>query len=360
MAFCAIENANDDFFSRFPKLEILEFQKFHSTQFPPLDYLIKNTIRQNTKILLDLSADRDIIDFDQDFKNLRSLKIHALDVTYYKYLRNLNELNVINTQFDDLNIIVNCLIHLKDLNLGFGEGRVLKKGTFKMLTKLNSLHLAFYSLEQIEANAFEGLNELTYLYIYSTHGIKHGLQTNSFNCLQGLRNLSLWLQFTFIGSDFFDNFPNLVDLTVRHSRLHLTQRTLVSLVDLKTLNLLECRLDKLPYNALSQLTKLRALSFYNNQLTWIEKDAFANLSELLTIDFSSNRLTCLHKNVFNGLVSLESLNLRMNRLAEFNVECLRKTPNLRTISMDERVSNLDVVKFQLKNVGIQFFNTSWK
>nr|AIO08223.1 variable lymphocyte receptor C [Petromyzon marinus] len=129
------------------------------------------------------------------------------------------------------------------------------------------LQLDFNQLASIDAKAFWGLSNLTYLTITSNNQ----LQT--------------------LPAGVFDQ-----------------------LTELGTLGLQSNQLKSLPERVFDKLTKLTLLDLYNNQLQSIPKGAFDKLTNLQTLELSTNQLQSVPHGAFDKLTNLQTLDLRNNKL----------------------------------------------
>lgn len=97
------------------------------------------------------------------------------------------------------------------------------------------------------------------------------------------------------------------------------------LPSLRKLDLVSCKIRKIPSLAFSGLSGLKEMSVqtFNNRLSAavileVEEDAFTGLNDLRKLNFTHNNLWTLPKGIFCGLSSLTSLNLSVNYLQDMN------------------------------------------
>jgi len=97
------------------------------------------------------------------------------------------------------------------------------------------------------------------------------------------------------------------------------------LPSLRKLDLVSCKIRKIPSLAFSGLSGLREMSVqtFNNMVSAaiileVEEDAFTGLNDLRKLNFTHNNLWTLPKGVFCGLSGLTALNLSVNYLQDLN------------------------------------------
>jgi Leucine-rich repeat (LRR) protein len=294
---------------------------------------------------------------DETFKSLKSLSVLHIRAENFRFgegkwlecLTNLRELNLSDVKLDRADLIgIGC--HLTKLEkfqfekffLGHIKLNNLSREVLSGLRALKSLHFQGIFIENIESNAFECLNGLTELTLTDVH-IPLELTSSSFGRLKLLRRLNFTDNSlkTIKDEFFFQNFPNLRHLNLRHSYdLTLTPLVFQKLTNLVSLNL-------------SQINDVLA------------ENVFVNLNRLNRLSLRRCELASLVEGWFNGLGELRELDLGENRLGKFNFEILRQMPKLKRISLcffqsDETSNAREFLNLGIELVDFDLFNQEIK
>lgn len=358
---CRLVNVEHDFLKKFSNLEKFEYR---SRSGEGESFLLLKQSLSDLKNLMFLSLNiygpLQTLDFLREMHNLVILKfndskiIGSIAKDTFKQLNNLEHLqirakkgnwmrNLINLKsldFDDMGCddedaeldvdYFQYLTNLCKLKYANGTISVLASNTFKALGHLKSLSLDLPKIQQIEEQAFNGLEEelvelnLNFPNLFS-------LKSASLKNLGGLQKLSINGS-TLSDAEIFFNLPNLLCLKCLNClfTFEMTERTFSQQKSLKKLEIYCYRLLNLPENVFTHLNNLTHLSLRGNRL--------------LMLTFNENS--------FNGLDDLRELNLYLNPLIEFNMSVLTKMTKLQRLILNPQVRNfnVDLVKVNFPNI----------
>ncbi|CAF3409103.1 unnamed protein product [Rotaria sp. Silwood1] len=253
--------------------------------------------------------------------NLRSLKLINLNLieiknrTFIKY-RKLEQLSIIKSQIKSIESDgLISLINLRYLNL---EQNLLNDSSWNSLIKyLPNLEMLYLS-----QNNFNYLKKIHLTYLKILDLSSNGLQYIDRNIFQSLEKL--YLQ---------NNEINSLQLTF-----------LLSLKNLKELNLDFNRLTFLPENLFQFNNKLIYLSLQGNDLNYLTNKSFYGLNNLIYLNLARNRLQFhINQQPFQNLNSLEILNLDRNLYL-----------NLTKLSFSGLDRNL--IELSLQNCNLTYIN----
>ena len=210
--------------------------------------------------------------------------------------------------FDGLN-------NLTVLYLPNNELSTLPSGIFDNLTQLTRLLLGNNKLSTLPSDIFDNLTQLTELHLWRNQ--LSTLPSNIFDNLTQLTELHLEdNQLSTLPSDIFDNLTQLAWLWLGENQLStLPSDIFDNLTQLIWLYLPENELSTLPSGIFDNLTQLRALLLRQNELSTLPSDIFDNLTQLGSVSLSENELSTLPSDIFDNLTQLELLYLNDNQLS---------------------------------------------
>ena len=228
--------------------------------------------------------------------------ITSLDLS----LKNITRLKI--GDFDGLN-------NLTVLYLPNNELSRLPSGIFDNLTQLTRLLLGNNELSRLPSNIFDNLTQLTELHLWSNE--LRTLPSGIFDNLTQLTRLHLRNnELSRLPSDIFDNLTQLTELWLGGNNLStLPSGIFDNLTQLTWLYLPDNNLSTLPSGIFDNLTQLGALLLGNNELSRLPSDIFDNLTQLGGLHLGGNELSRLPSGIFDNLTQLESLYLRNNELS---------------------------------------------
>nr|AIO08181.1 variable lymphocyte receptor C [Petromyzon marinus]AIO08246.1 variable lymphocyte receptor C [Petromyzon marinus] len=155
------------------------------------------------------------------------------------------------------------------------------------------LQLDYNQLASIDAKAFWGLSNLTYLTITSNPQLQY-LPVGVFDQLKHLNELRLYQnQLKSLPPRVFDSLTKLTELQLHTNQLQSIEAGLFDkLTNLQTLDLQSNQLQSIPAGAFDKLTNLQTLSLSTNQLQSVPDGAFDSLAQLSNLQLYNNPWDC--------------------------------------------------------------------
>ena len=223
---------------------------------------------------------------------------------------------------------------LTRLYLDNNELRVLDSNAFNGLPALERLGLSENRITAVDPNTYNGLDSLTRLFLNNNE--LRVLDPDAFNRLPALEALYLYHNaLTWLPTDVFHGLSNLKDLRLAHNDLTTLQKgTFEGLTNLTGLDLYENSLASLEPGTFAGLPKLRTLSLMYNELSSLDEDIFEDNSELYWLHLHNNQLDDLPSDVFDNLPILSVLLLNDNQLTSLDEELFDGLSSLRTLHLD--------------------------
>eukprot|EP00434_Breviolum_minutum_P037526 symbB.v1.2.033275.t1/scaffold4105.1/size64512/7 len=240
--------------------------------------------------------------------------------------------------------------HTTQMSLANSSLVAMPAGRFKHLKCLKILDLGRAKLEELDSDAFLGLEKLQLLSM--SENLLTNLSAAHLSHLPTLHHL-------FLGgkADKEDKKRGLIAGNKIHS---LPSDLFQKNPQLQTFDISENYLKSLPNGLLKGLKALRTLDLHNNKLSHLPPDSFSGLTALKTLDLGSSvyeKVVVLHNNrlsaspseflsflqknelselpseVFSGLTALETLNLEWNQLSELPSEVFSGLTALQTLDL---------------------------
>nr|AIO08261.1 variable lymphocyte receptor C [Petromyzon marinus] len=151
------------------------------------------------------------------------------------------------------------------------------------------LQLDFNQLTSIDAKAFRGLSNLTYLTITSNPQLQ-SLPVGVFDQLKNLNELRLdFNKLKSLPSGVFDRLTKLKELWLNSNQL-----------------------QSIPAGAFDKLTRLEKLYLERNQLQSIPHGAFDHLTKLEDLRLNENKLQSVPEGAFDNLINMQNMQLHDN------------------------------------------------
>jgi Leucine-rich repeat (LRR) protein len=208
----------------------------------------------------------------------------------------------------------NGLNQLTELYLSWNQLSVLNNSVFNGLSQLKKLDLHNNYLTTLNNGIFNGLDQLTELDLGANQLTI--LNNGIFSELSQLTYLSLWgNKLTALNNGIFSKLSQLTELDLGANQLTILNNGIFSeLSQLTYLSLESNKLTALSNGVFSKLSQLTELDLGVNQLTILNNGVFSELSQLTDLDLGSNQLTILENGIFSRLNQLQSLSLWYNYL----------------------------------------------
>ncbi|XP_062981660.1 toll-like receptor 5 [Elgaria multicarinata webbii] len=269
----------------------------------------------------------------------------------------LLELNISHSFIFSLNpYVFQYLADLKFLDLNSNNINQIQKEAFFGLQSLERLYLSDNLLGELLAYSFKGLHNLIYLDLQHNHigVIQEGtfehlprlqevyLRDNALKVIRSLPNLN----YAFLGDNRLSSTGTNRITAINATNLDLEGNRLGNLGDLyELLRIPDVQFIFLrnnhfsycyKYNDVANNSQLRYLDLGDNMLSLVWQrglclDVFKALSKLETLHLDNNYLSLLPEGIFSGLVSLNRLNLASNQLNYISHSAF--PPSLRNLSL---------------------------
>ena len=264
------------------------------------------------------------------------------------HLKNLKELDLTFNQLTDVPNLCS-LSNLQILHISVNELKRIPD--LNGLFKLKELHLSNNKIEEIDSDAFDGLN-LEKLFLSGNH-----LEEISFG-IPSLKELNLFDNYiSSLSADTFQGFPLLETLVLKsNSVCSIESDTFLCLPNLINLDLNDNLIEKAFPNAFSGLNKLKTLKLGACETNKFDYKLFQSLSSLKLLSISNNTyskekqeppLKEINSRIFTYLVNLEILTLRGWIINSFEENLLKSLGKLKV---------LDIKHSKLNNCNKNIFN----
>lgn len=290
---------------------------------------------------------------DKAFSTMSQAIIHISPTTLYNQLKNLKELQILNTSNSSLINIkpLSGLLNLRSLDLSDNNLKSIPS-EISALKQLESINLEGNSIE----NYPDVLSELTSLKKLDLSHTNIKNLPESFGNLTSLEELILpaWI------TEFPESFVNLKELKklvasnlpkslgefkklemfiLRDGKMEVLSDSIMELKSLKTLEIDNCRNLKSISNSLGNLVLLKTLKITgNNSLEKLPESLF-NLNSLQSLNLYNNNIESL-PDEFGSFPLLERLNLSNNELKNISYS-IYKLNNLIDFSIENNPLELN-------------------
>ena len=251
----------------------------------------------------------------------------------------------------------------------------LTSNAFKDYRKLTKLYLTSAKIETLEADSFLGLKHLTYLKLV-LHKKSNQINPNAFNglnqleCLfiefsaQNLENLDLhvceslshlkriqfnnclqktsdtdWIKSKTKWQTLFTHVKRLTTFELFEASFHSIDDSFFSKINqLEILTLMHTRLNTVDINGLRGLSQLQECNISFNDLKTLNLQSFANLPQLKCLYLYFNQIKSLENTtngsiIFNTFPNLEHLDIESNEIAELKPNVFRGMTRLQVLNV---------------------------
>lgn len=188
----------------------------------------------------------------------------------------------------DFSDAMDKFVNLQSLRIAQSNFRYVERSRIAAFKRIEKLDFLYNKMDELAADTFDDLKNLTKLSIYSNDNLKeiHG------QLLKELRNLKeIYLyrnRIEILAKDLFRNNEKLEKIHIAGNNIKVLHRDLfVEQRNLRWLDLSGNIIEILPEGLFRNNQKLEEINFFNNQIKTIETD-FQNLSRLSFIDLEDN------------------------------------------------------------------------
>ena len=251
---------------------------------------------------------------------------------------------------------------------------------FSFMKELEAVDLSRNSIQNINANSFDGLSKLKTIDL--SYNQLHHLENGLFNNLPNLREIFLTknniLQLTnntfakspqinsifldhnsiqVIDSDVFTQLSQLFQLHLSFNQInHLPKKLFANNLNLRSLSLDNNRIDSLNIDIFGhEMIELRDLRLDKNLLENITLGIFDSFPNLQELHLQNNLIQFIEADSFKKLVNLEYLNLQGNQLVKLN-NILNNLQSLRHLQLNQNhLKSIEANSF----VGLQQLEVLW-
>ncbi|KAJ8047949.1 Platelet glycoprotein V [Holothuria leucospilota] len=225
--------------------------------------------------------------------HLENNKITSVKVGQLKGLRNLTDLYLSNNRITYFSLkFLDSVPKLQFLVLS--HNRLLQLREYSVVhTSLRHINLQNNFFESLSPEGFVGLTALESI-LLSTNQIKDPPTTNrDINVTVGIR-LSFQLnKIQHLSPLFFDNFPNILSLSVSENRIsHIEDNTFRSVTNITSLNMGQNKIHTIPGNLFKHLHQLSVIRLAHNRISVLDPDIFKSLSTQTGLYLKYNPIVC--------------------------------------------------------------------
>ncbi|XP_053688100.1 insulin-like growth factor-binding protein complex acid labile subunit [Sabethes cyaneus] len=254
----------------------------------------------------------------------------------FAYQKKLTELHLNHNKVGSIsNKTFLGLESLAILNLRGNFLDELSEGVFSGLKKLEELNLGQNRIGRVDPKAFEGLVNLKVLYL--DDNTLSAVPSEAFGPLVNLAELYLGINsFSTISKDAFTNLNKLTHLDLKGAALY-NVSGFSGLEGLRTLDLSDNRLSRIPTPELMPLSRLEELALGQNDFDSIPTAAFAGMSNLRKLDISGSlKLSRIESGAFSANANLEDIVIATNKaLVEIHDGALSGLPHLKRLVLKD-------------------------
>ena len=177
----------------------------------------------------------------------------------------------------------------------------IKKGAFRNLQKLTSLHMSANQLALLQDRVFEDLPDLVYLNLENNHIVD----------LPSAKRVGLSPGLSVLDLD-------------RNSIKHITYESLKGYTNLTKLYLRHNNIYKITDDAFKPLSRLKTLDLRENRIRWLSPGTFDTLTRLEILLLAKNDITLETSSLFQVCTtSFITLTIRVYQIQHRTVRCLR-------------------------------------
>uniref|UniRef100_A0A6V7LC47 TIR domain-containing protein n=1 Tax=Bracon brevicornis TaxID=1563983 RepID=A0A6V7LC47_9HYME len=336
---------------------------------------------------LDLRSNAISFMADRAFESLSSLavlkltnnRLTSLPPELFNDARNIKEIHLRN---NSLNVLppglFNDLSQLLVLDLSMNEltNEWVNSATFTSLVRLVVLDLSgnrisklepavfrdLYSLQilRLQENLIETLPENTFSALYNLHTLvlsDNQLTVIDANTLSGLYVLSLLSldnnRLDTLHPSSLRNASSLQDLHLNGNRLTAVPDALKATPLLRTLDLGENLISKIPTGTFDHVSQLYGLRLTENHIGNLTKGIFEKIKELTILNLSRNRIQYIEPGAFDDNTNLQAIRLDGNQLTDIT-GLFANLPNLVWLNVSD--NKLKWFDYAMIPTGLQWLD----
>ncbi|XP_018568503.1 toll-like receptor 7 [Anoplophora glabripennis] len=288
--------------------------------------------------------------------NIRYLHLENSTFTFsrmepvFNYLRRLEHLIIINTQFYINKYTFIGLSRLKELILDNNKLEEVEEGSFQNLPSVNYLQITNNRISDMKNLPLCELRDLRGLNL--SRNIISDLREVHFYCRKSEKTVDFNLNnadyiLDVKKRDYFsvsDNSFKLTVLDLSHNNISRIEFALADLSNLKVLNLEGNRLVGIKQKELNSLHNIEKIHLNDNALSDIEDKVFSNKKNLKYLDLCSNKLNYFS---LNNTPMLEYLNLANNLLDAGSLYNINNTKSLKELVLaNNKIGNIHLHTFK--------------
>ncbi|XP_060524026.1 protein toll-like [Cylas formicarius] len=305
------------------------------------------------QLSIETSADNSLkvtSDYLEGLDSLERLKIKhnslILSKDFLKYVPNLVGLNLYKNKLKDLNIDFKYVPKLKSLDASGNEITSLFDGGFEGLGELTNLYLWNNNLSVLRKDMFRGLTGVKLLELSSN--LIETVEPDTFSELLDITILSLLNnRIKFLHSNTFKNNALLQQIKIAFNPIFLPDYIFANLSKLKVVRMDSCGLQSIPDHTFTGSVNLSEIQLSNNSLTTIPKTLFDGLDSLMKLDLSQNRLTSIPDEAFYNLRKLKELHLEKNELTVLGADVFLGLENLQKLILSRnKIARIETTSFR--------------
>ncbi|CAH0726483.1 unnamed protein product, partial [Brenthis ino] len=132
----------------------------------------------------------------------------------------------------------------------------------------------------------------------------------------------------------------------------------LDLPSLRTLDISNNGIQKIPYGGMKTLHNLRRLFMKRNGLRQIEVSTFSDLERLELLDISDNQILSIHPKSFNKLVHLKQVNVHGNNIENFDFMAIQNNNALLEIDFSKNKLKSIIPNTVNRGLDVEIFNIS--
>lgn len=288
---------------------------------------------------LDLSETTLISCLNESFSGMVSLNYlnishNQLEIIEYETFKATGAIKIIDMSHNKLeyfHINTSSILLLSELYLNNNKLKNVTTETFRNLSLLEKLNLAFNDILSIDSSGLQTLSKLRYLDLYSNFNLH--IKGDIFNNM-----VLLQVTLSHVRQPFsFENSVNTFIATLILSKCEISDINSVFVYKFRSVRKLDLSLNKIHALDKSSFENMDALNWLDlsfNSISNIQPGTFLTNNMINTLNFFGNNLKYLRFGVLDGLKNLRVLNLSNNEVHTFGTNLLHSSPHLTNLYLE--------------------------